>query len=193
MLCATSAASQGTLLRSALHRTAMLLAATPRASHLRVSRGCVSTASSLVTVLPIAAQSKSATTACSLDTWHETVLQRWCATCAGSPDTWRVLVPRWLQLAPSATAGLAGHIARNCPRSATMIPYMPQQQMVASNLQCRNCKQMGHFAKDCTLPSVCNICGGRGHMAAECPSDPAALQGGRTQRRYPREERMELE
>jgi cellular nucleic acid-binding protein len=48
---------------------------------------------------------------------------------------------------------------------------------VAETRSCRNCGELGHIAKACTMPKKpdtrdCRVCGEVGHIARNCPSKP---------------------
>ncbi|MCO5601228.1 hypothetical protein L7F22_055347 [Adiantum nelumboides] len=75
------------------------------------------------------------------------------------------------------TCNQKGHIARDCmpprPRSSRSLPPQPYLDPPF----CRNCNQVGHFTRECLGSFICDTCGGRGHSAVECPSDPISLRG----------------
>ncbi|MQL93809.1 hypothetical protein Taro_026454 [Colocasia esculenta] len=74
---------------------------------------------------------------------------------------------------------VAGHVARQCPK-ADMLADRGAAAAAAPfyrggggyrDVVCRTCNQVGHTSRECMGPMmICHNCGGRGHLAFECPS-----------------------
>jgi hypothetical protein len=43
-----------------------------------------------------------------------------------------------------------------------------------ATMQCYECRQQGHIAKDCPTPGSCYVCGATGHQRQDCPISAAA-------------------
>lgn len=77
---------------------------------------------------------------------------------------------------------LSGHVARGCPKADDLAGRGSVVRGGSGgywNVEYRNCQQLGNMSRDFVTPVICHMCGGRGHVAFECPS-------GRYLDRYPR-------
>lgn len=79
---------------------------------------------------------------------------------------------------------ISGHVARLCPKGNVMGERGGGGGGRSSgggfrDVAFRNCQQVGHMGSDMGAFTICRNCGGRGHMAYECPS-------GRFMDRFPR-------